>query len=142
MGFQAPNDTLVHRLESGGGIQWQENELNIGQVGKRWIRWTVVKKNSCFCTICAKVLVRLVYPFLKYLTIHMTHGKLFIFWKQQRLFNFPITSLRGFSHVAIVADIPVSLTLLLFPPEHLFYLCSANFCLGGIGKLLSVENIL
>ena len=142
MGFKAPNDTLAHRLENGGGIQWQENELNIGKVGNWWIRWTVVKKKNCFCTICAKILVRLVYAFLKYLTIHMTHSKLFIFLKQQGLFNFPITSLRGFSHVAIVADNPVSLTLLLFPPEHFFYLCSANFYSGGIGKLLSVENIL
>lgn len=87
------------------------------------MHWTVVKKRGCFSTFCAKPLVKLADPFLKYpskrrFCVLYKHGKLFIFLKQQGFFDFPITSIGGFSHVALAANIAVSLTLLLFPPEH------------------------
>ena len=70
MGFKAPNDAVVHRLEKWGGTRWPEDEWNIAQVENWRMRWTIVKKKGCFSTFSSKLLVILAESFLKYLTIN------------------------------------------------------------------------
>ena len=111
MRFQASNDSLIHWLKNRRSVWGQEDKLNVGQVGDRWMCWTVVNDQSYFSSIRAKLSINFTDPvFLLSIQLFFCavywHGKLFTFLKHRKFLP------------CCTSCCHLSLTLLLFPPEQ------------------------
>ena len=130
-------NVCFHTLGFWSCVQWQEHKLQSFQIFNNWMRKIIINSKNNFTIFVFKLFIEFLYPLMSKETVHptfhlrpITTGKAFDVFKALGFADLPTANIGNFSPAALVAAIPVNLTLLCLLPLH-FSPCMCKVFLGS-----------